>query len=67
MTCDDDIALMIDAKWKDLWSLRQDNPLDDAETLVMDNDGYIIELGKKPQSYEQIQGQLLQEVCVPNG
>jgi L-glutamine-phosphate cytidylyltransferase len=57
IACEDEIALMIDAKWKDLWSLRLDNPLDDAETLVMDNDGYVIELGKKPESYDRIQGQ----------
>jgi len=57
LACDAEIALMIDAKWKDLWSLRLDNPLDDAETLVMDNNGYVIELGKKPESYERIQGQ----------
>ncbi len=57
LACDAEIALMIDAKWKALWSLRLDNPLDDAETLVMDNAGYVIELGKKPESYERIQGQ----------
>ncbi|MCF6281527.1 MAG: phosphocholine cytidylyltransferase family protein [Candidatus Polarisedimenticolaceae bacterium] len=57
LACDDEIALMIDAKWKDLWSLRLDNPLDDAETLVMDGDGYVTELGKKPENYARIQGQ----------
>ena len=53
----DEISLMIDAKWRDLWSLRLDNPLDDAETLLMSSDGYVTELGKKPKSYEQIEGQ----------
>jgi len=57
LTCNDEIALMIDAKWRDLWSLRLENPLDDAETLVMDDHDYVIELGKKPDSYERIQGQ----------
>jgi L-glutamine-phosphate cytidylyltransferase len=57
LDCDDEIALMIDRKWKDLWSLRMENPLDDAETLIMDSAGYITELGKKPQSYDQIEGQ----------
>ncbi|MCK5665185.1 MAG: phosphocholine cytidylyltransferase family protein, partial [Thiotrichaceae bacterium] len=37
LDCNDEIALMIDAKWEDLWRLRLDNPLDDAETLVMDD------------------------------
>ena len=57
LDCDDEIALMIDRKWKDLWSLRLENPLDDAETLIMDSAGYITELGRKPQNYEQIEGQ----------
>jgi len=57
LDCDDEIALMIDSKWYDLWSLRLDNPLDDAETLKMDKDGYVVELGKKPQNYDQIEGQ----------
>jgi len=57
LDCEDEIALMIDAKWRDLWSIRLDNPLDDAETLLMDSDGYVTELGKKPKSYDQIEGQ----------
>lgn len=57
LSCDDEIALMIDARWRDLWSLRLENPLDDAETLKMDEGGYVTELGKKPQSYDQIEGQ----------
>ncbi|RLA04469.1 MAG: phosphocholine cytidylyltransferase family protein [Gammaproteobacteria bacterium] len=57
LNCDDEIALMIDAKWRDLWSLRLENPLDDAETLKMDAEGYVAELGKRPHSYDQIEGQ----------
>jgi choline kinase len=57
LACDDEICLMIDAKWEDLWRLRLENPLDDAETLIMDANGFVKELGKKPDSYERIQGQ----------
>ncbi|MFA0113366.1 NTP transferase domain-containing protein [Vibrio sp. 10N.261.46.E11] len=57
LACDEDIALMIDKGWRDLWSKRLENPLDDAETLVMEPNGYITELGKKPDSYDNIQGQ----------
>lgn len=57
LACDDEIALMIDAKWRDLWSLRLADPLTDAETLVMDGDEYVTELGRKPDGYERIQGQ----------
>lgn len=57
LACDDEMGIMIDKSWRELWSLRLENPLDDAETLVMDSDGYIIELGKRPESYERIHGQ----------
>ena len=57
LKCDEEISLMIDLKWNDLWSLRLENPLEDAETLLMNSQGYVTELGKKPDGYEQIQGQ----------
>lgn len=57
LSCDEEICLMIDLKWKDLWSLRLENPLEDAETLVLDRDNFVVELGKKPENYEKIQGQ----------
>ncbi|EGR0436573.1 phosphocholine cytidylyltransferase family protein [Vibrio parahaemolyticus] len=57
MKSESEVSIMIDKEWLALWSLRLDNPLDDAETLVMDNEGYITELGKKPENYAQIQGQ----------
>ena len=57
LSCSDDICLMIDKNWKALWELRSDNPLNDAETLLLDSDEYVIELGKKPKGYKQIQGQ----------
>lgn len=57
LDADDEICLMIDENWRELWSLRLENPLDDAETLKVRSDGMITELGKKPTSYDQIQGQ----------
>lgn len=54
---DEEITLMIDRNWKDLWSTRLENPLDDAETLVLDDFGYVEELGKKPEGYDKIHGQ----------
>ena len=54
----DDFSVVVDRKWKDLWSLRMENPLEDAETLKV-KDGKIIELGKKPNSYNEIEGQYI--------
>ena len=52
-----DIVLMIDNGWVDLWSARNENPLNDAETLKYGSNGQIIELGKKPKSLSDIDGQ----------
>lgn len=54
---DSEITLMIDKDWLRLWKLRLDDPLDDAETLVLDENLFVKELGKKPQNISQIQGQ----------
>ena len=55
----DDIAVIIDLDWYKLWKSRMDNPLMDAETLKLDDDDYIIEIGKKPNTYDDIQGQYI--------
>lgn len=53
------ISVAIDEGWRDLWSLRMPNPLLDAETLKLNSQGDIVELGKKPGSYGDIQGQYM--------
>lgn len=55
----EDIALSIDMQWEGYWSARNENPLDDAETLKWLPDGRIAEIGKKPISLDQIQGQYM--------
>lgn len=52
-------AIIIDRNWKDLWTKRMENPLDDAETLKLDAQEYVIEVGKKPRDYSEIQGQYI--------
>ena len=53
-----EIGVIVDRKWRDLWAKRMDNPLDDAETLIIKNDK-IIELGKKPKNFNEIEGQYI--------
>jgi len=55
----DEINVVIDKNWKDYWSARMDNPLNDAETLKINNEGKIIEIGKKPNSFNDIEGQYI--------
>lgn len=54
-----DIVISYDPKWLDLWKLRFDNPLDDAESFKMNHDGELIEIGKKPATIEEIEGQYM--------
>ena len=55
----DEINVVIDKNWKDYWSARMNNPLNDAETLKINNEGKIIEIGKKPNSFNDIEGQYI--------
>ena len=48
----------MDKKWRTLWEKRFSNPLEDAETLKMQGEN-IIELGKKPRSYKDIEAQYI--------
>ncbi|HEY3432210.1 MAG TPA: phosphocholine cytidylyltransferase family protein [Rhodocyclaceae bacterium] len=54
-----DIAVVIDRQWESYWRARFGNPLDDAETLKLDGNGCITEIGQKPTSLYDIQGQYI--------
>ncbi|MBI2339376.1 MAG: phosphocholine cytidylyltransferase family protein [Deltaproteobacteria bacterium] len=54
-----DFAVVVDKEWKTLWSRRGLDPLKDAETLKLNRQGYILEIGKKPATYQEIQGQYI--------
>jgi choline kinase len=55
--CRAPIAVMVDRDWRKYWDLRFEDPLSDAESLLVDDSGSLLELGKKSDSYEKIQGQ----------
>jgi choline kinase len=52
-------ATTVDLDWYRLWSERLSDPLADAETLRLDADGHILELGRKPRSLADIEGQYM--------
>ena len=54
-----DISVVIDIDWKKYWEERFDDPLDDAESLKLDVQGRIIEIGKSVRSYNEINGQYI--------
>ena len=53
------ISVAIDLEWKRYWMERFENPLDDAESMVLDNKGRIVDIGKPAQNYTQINGQYI--------
>jgi len=54
-----DISVTIDMEWESYWTARNENPLDDAETLKLHPDGRIYEIGQKPYSLDEIDGQYM--------
>ena len=54
-----EISVVVDKKWKPYWKKRFGNPLNDAETMIIDSTGKIIEIGQKPKSINEIHAQYI--------
>lgn len=59
MGCDADIAITYDRNWLALWKSRFGDPLLDAETFRLNADGSLAEIGNKPKTVEEVQGQYM--------
>ena len=59
LSSDAELSVVADKSWERLWRLRMSNPLDDAETFIMDEKQNIRELGKRPHSISQVQSQYI--------
>jgi L-glutamine-phosphate cytidylyltransferase len=53
-----DIVLSYDPNWKDLWSMRFEDPLSDAETFKLEG-SRVVEIGNKSTSMDEIEGQYM--------
>ena len=42
LSSSDDISVITDENWMEYWKIRFENPLDDAESLVLDNNGKFV-------------------------
>ena len=56
---EEEISIVIDKKWEDYWKKRFDDPLKDAESLKIDEDGNISEIGQKANNIAEIEGQYI--------
>jgi L-glutamine-phosphate cytidylyltransferase len=54
-----DISILVDSNWKKYWKLRFDNILEDAESLVLDSNNFITNIGQKESDIEKIQSQYI--------
>lgn len=59
LDCDADIAITVDKDWESYWRARNEDPMFDAETLKLRSDGSVYELGRKPRSLDEIEGQYM--------
>jgi L-glutamine-phosphate cytidylyltransferase len=55
----EDISVIVDKNWKRYWKLRFSNILDDAESMIIDDEGFIQNLGQKVHNIEKICGQYI--------
>lgn len=54
-----EIAMTSYAHWRALWEARFADPLTDAETFKTDAHGSLLEIGRRPQSLDEIGGQFM--------
>lgn len=55
----DCFAITYDPNWLVQWQKRFDNPLDDAETFRLDAEGYVADIGSRPSSLADVEGQYM--------
>ena len=53
------IAVAADMGWKSYWQERFDDPLSDAETFKFGEKDEILEIGKKPKNYSEVESQYI--------
>lgn len=55
----DDLVISYNTQWLSLWHARLDDPLADAETFVVEPDGRVSDIGRRPQSLDEVKGQYM--------
>lgn len=62
---DGEIVVVADRGWRRLWSARMDDYSSDVETFRIRPDGGIAELGKRPESLDEVEAQYIGLVRFP--
>lgn len=59
MECHASLAVTYDPNWLELWTQRFGDPLLDAETFRLTTEHTLAEIGNKPKSVDEVQGQYM--------
>jgi choline kinase len=54
-----DVSVIVDRQWRRYWEARFDDPLSDAESLRMNADLEILDIGKKVENIDEIEAQYI--------
>ena len=55
----DSLSTVVDTKWFGYWKKRMQNPLQDAESLKLNRDNHITDIGRKVKNLDEINGQYI--------
>jgi len=55
----EDYSIIVDKNWEKYWRIRFENPLKDAESLSLNEDGYIKSIGQRIDNIDEVQGQYI--------
>lgn len=59
LASDAPVSVTVDTAWRGYWEFRFDNPLSDAESLVINGDGLIADIGNKVDNIDKIEAQYI--------
>lgn len=59
LASEEESSVIVDDGWYEYWSARCENPLDDAETLMFDEQDYLTEIGQKTNDLSKVQSQYI--------
>lgn len=59
LNAENESSVIVDDGWYSYWSERCENPLDDAETLMFDENDFLLEIGQKTNDLSKVQSQYI--------
>jgi L-glutamine-phosphate cytidylyltransferase len=59
LASDREVEVAVDHKWRDYWEWRFDDPLSDAESLRLDAEGRILDIGGEVRKIQEIEAQYM--------